>query len=103
MTTASVGSTKVSATSGDVTGDTMLTVTDATLVSIEVSPATPSVANGLTKQFTATGLFTDNTTQDITTQVMGLVERRGSDGEQHGRLEWSRDDDICRPHHRVGR
>jgi len=35
-TTTGVGSATVSATSGDVSGDTMLTVTDATLVSIEV-------------------------------------------------------------------
>ena len=68
-TTAGVGSTTVSATSGDVSGDTTLTVTDATLVSIEVSPATPSIANGLTQQFTATGRYTDNSTQDLTTQV----------------------------------
>ena len=59
----------MSATSGGVSGDTTLTVTDATLVSIEVSPATPSIANGLTQQFTATGLYTDNSTQDLTTQV----------------------------------
>ena len=67
--TAGVGSTTVSAISGDVSGDTMLTVTNATLVSIEVSPAAPSLANGLTQQFTATGLYTDNSTQDLTTQV----------------------------------
>ena len=52
-----------------VTGDTTLTVTDATLVSIEVTPATPSIANGLTQQFTATGLYSDNSTQDLTTEV----------------------------------
>jgi Bacterial Ig-like domain (group 2) len=68
-TAVGAGSTTVSATSGDASGDTMLTVTDATLVSIEVTPATPSIANGLTQQFTATGLYTDNTTQDLTTQV----------------------------------
>jgi hypothetical protein len=68
-TTAGVGSTTVSATSGEVNGQTTLTVTDADLLSIEVSPATPSVANGLTQQFTATGLYTDDSTQDITTQV----------------------------------
>ena len=68
-TTIGVGNTTVSATSGDVTGDTTLTVTAATLLSIEVSPATASVANGQTQQFTATGLYTDNTTQDLTTQV----------------------------------
>jgi hypothetical protein len=68
-TTIAVGSTMVSAASGDVAGETMLTVTDATLVSIEVSPAAPSVANGSTRQFAATGLYTDNSTQDLTTQV----------------------------------
>ena len=68
-TAASVGSTTVSATSGDVSGDTTLTVTDATLVSIEVTPAAPSIANGLTQQFTATGLYSDNSTQDLTTEV----------------------------------
>ncbi len=68
-TAASVGSTTVSATSGDVSGDTTLAVTDATLVSIEVTPAAPSIANGLTQQFTATGLYSDNSTQDLTTEV----------------------------------
>ena len=68
-TTAAVGSTSVSATSLGVTGETTLTVTDATLISIEVSPAAPSVASGSTQQFTATGLYTDNSTQDLTAQV----------------------------------
>src|SRR4030095_605409 len=68
-TTTAIGISTVSATIGDVSGDTTLTVTDATLVSIEVSPTAPSLANGLTQQFAATGLFTDNSTQDLTTQV----------------------------------
>ncbi|HEX5651223.1 MAG TPA: Ig-like domain-containing protein [Steroidobacteraceae bacterium] len=68
-TTAGVGSTTVSAVSGAVSGETTLTVTDATLVSIEVSPAAPSIAQGLTQQFTATGRYSDNSTQDLTTQV----------------------------------
>ena len=38
-------------------------------MSIEVSPAAPSIANGLTQQFTATGLYSDDSTQDLTTQV----------------------------------
>jgi len=46
-----------------------LTVTAATLVSIAVTPPNPSIANGLTEQFTATGTFTDNTTQDLTAAV----------------------------------
>ena len=68
-TAAGAGSTTVSATSGGVTGDTTLTVTDATLVSIEVSPTDPSIANGTTQQFTATGVYTDDSTQDLTAEV----------------------------------
>jgi hypothetical protein len=68
-TTSAVGSSTISATSGDVTGSTTLTVTPAELVSIGVTPASPSIAKGLTQQFVATGVYTDNTTQDLTTQV----------------------------------
>ena len=63
------GSTTISATSGSISGSTTLTVTSATLVSIAVTPANPSIANGLTEQFTATGTYTDNSTQNLTTQV----------------------------------
>ncbi|MGP8154053.1 MAG: DUF3443 family protein [Smithella sp.] len=41
----------------------------ATLVSIAVTPATPGIAWGGTQQFTATGTYSDGTTQDITTSV----------------------------------
>ena len=37
--------------------------------SIAVTPANPSIAIGLTVQFTATGTYTDGTSQDITTSV----------------------------------
>ena len=69
VSTSTVGSTTVSATSSSVSGSTTLTVTAATLVSIEATPVAPSVAKGLTRQFTATGVYTDNSTQDLTTQV----------------------------------
>ncbi len=68
-TTLVAGSTTITATSGAVSGNTTLTVTAATLVSISVTPATPSVAKGLAQQFTATGTYTDSTTQDLTTVV----------------------------------
>jgi uncharacterized protein YjdB len=61
-----VGSANISATSGTVTTSTALTVTAATLVSIAISPQTATVALGSTQQFTATGTFTDGTTQDVT-------------------------------------
>ena len=69
--TLAIGAVTVSATdpTTQIVGNTGLTVTAATLVSIGVTPATPSVAKGLTKQFTATGTYTDSTTQDLTTTV----------------------------------
>jgi hypothetical protein len=52
-----------------VSGTTTLTVTSATLVSIAVTPANPSVAVGATVTFTATGTFDDMSTADVTTLV----------------------------------
>jgi hypothetical protein len=46
-----------------------ITVTNPTLVSIEVTPSDPSIAKGMTQQFTAMGTFSDSTTRDLTTQV----------------------------------
>ena len=68
-TAVGVGSSTISAILGSVSGSTILTVTPATLVSIAVTPANPSVTKGATQQFTATGTYTDNSTQDLTTQV----------------------------------
>jgi len=63
------GTSQISATSGGVTGSTTLTVGPPTLVSIAVTPATPSIAKGTTQQFTATGTYTDGSTLDITGSV----------------------------------
>ena len=68
-TTLSPGSTVISATLGGISGSTNLTVTAATLVSLGVTPANPSIAKGLKSQFTATGTYTDNSTQNLTAQV----------------------------------
>ena len=38
----------------------------ATLVSISLNPSSPSIQTGATQQFTATGAFSDNTTQNLT-------------------------------------
>jgi len=64
-----IGIVTISASMAGYTGSTNLTVTPAQLVSIAVTPTNPSIPRGLQKQFTATGTFTDNTTQDITTSV----------------------------------
>jgi hypothetical protein len=45
------------------------TVTAATLVSIAVTPSSPSIALGTTQQLTATGTYSDGSTQNLTTTV----------------------------------
>jgi uncharacterized protein YjdB len=71
MTTATgTGTATITAASGSVTGSASLTVTGATLVSIAVTPANSSMAVGTTKQFAATGTFSDSSTEDITASVL---------------------------------
>jgi hypothetical protein len=50
-------------------GVASLTVTNATLTSITVTPSNASIALGTNQSFTATGNFSDGTTEDLTTQV----------------------------------
>ena len=64
-----VGDTTITATLSGVSGSTTLTISDAVLVSVEVTPTNPSIASGTSQQFTATGTFTDGTTQDLTEEV----------------------------------
>ena len=63
------GSSSITATLGGIIGSTTLTVSSAHLVSIAVTPDQPSVAKGLTEQFTATGTLSDGSSQDVTSQV----------------------------------
>jgi trimeric autotransporter adhesin len=69
VTGVSVGSTPITATLGDVHASTMVTVTTAVLTSIQITPPNPSVAKGTTQQLTATGMFSDGTTEDLTNTV----------------------------------
>ena len=65
-----VGNPTITATSGAINGSAALTVNPAALVSIAVTPANTSVAKGLTQQFSATGTYTDATTQNLTGTVV---------------------------------
>ncbi|MBI5365267.1 MAG: Ig-like domain-containing protein, partial [Planctomycetes bacterium] len=65
-----MGSTTITATFSGRNGSTMLTVSNAALVAIEVTPTNPSIALGTSSAFAATGIFTDGTTQDLTEQVV---------------------------------
>lgn len=62
----SAGSTTVSATLGSISGSTSLTVTAATPTAINIQPQSPTLTLGLSQQFTATGTFSDGSTQDVT-------------------------------------
>jgi uncharacterized protein YjdB len=64
-----VGTANVTATFGGLSDISTITVTPATLVSLAVTPSSVTMPVGLSQQFTATGTFTDASTQDLTTQV----------------------------------
>ena len=63
------GKSSISATMTGITGSTTLTVSAAALASIAVSPQGADVALGSTLPFTATGVYTDGSTQDLTSSV----------------------------------
>jgi uncharacterized protein YjdB len=69
VTAVSSGTSKIQAVSGAVSGSATLTVTAATLVSIAVTAPSLSIAKGTSEQFTATGTFSDNSTQNLTSSV----------------------------------
>ena len=65
------GSTTISATSGSISGSTTLTCSGAALQSIAVTPPNPSIAKGLTQQFTATGTYSDGSTSPLNGVIWG--------------------------------
>ena len=62
------GATAISATdlASGISGSTALSVTPAVLTALEVTPTAPSIALGTGLQLTATGIYSDGTTQDLT-------------------------------------
>jgi trimeric autotransporter adhesin len=95
VTALTPGAVKITAALKGMTGSTGLTVTPAVLVSLEVTPATPSVPRGVSKQFVAMGVFSDHSTQNLTTQVTWasantavatVSNTQGSQGQHGGHL-----------------
>lgn len=78
-TSISQGSTTISAVSGNITGSTTLTVSapPAALTSITVSPATPSIALGLSQQFSAKGIYSDGSTKDLSAAATWISSPTG--------------------------
>jgi uncharacterized protein YjdB len=64
------GTSTVTATSGSISGTASVTVSSATLVSLAILPANSTMPDEANKQFTATGTFSDTTTQDMTQLVL---------------------------------
>jgi 6-phosphogluconolactonase (cycloisomerase 2 family) len=67
--TASVGTTTIQATYGGQSATASLSVTPAILVAIQVTPINASVAAGLSQQFTATAIYSDQTRLDVTSMA----------------------------------
>ena len=71
VTAIAAGNVNITASSGSISRDFSLTVTNATLVSIALSDASSgTVAAGFTDQMTATGTYTDQSTPDVTSQAL---------------------------------
>jgi plastocyanin len=70
-TAVAAGNSTLSATFAGIVGSTVMTVTTpAVLQSIAVTPADPSIPIGEVQPFKATGTFSDNSTEDLTSQVI---------------------------------
>jgi len=64
------GTSTVTATSGVIAATASVTVSNATLVSLDIAPSNSFMPAGAAKQFTAVGHFSDNSTQDMTQSVV---------------------------------
>lgn len=69
VVTHAAGTATITATRGTVSANSNVTVSGATLTSIAVTPATPTLPVGLTQAFTATATYSDASTQDVTELV----------------------------------
>jgi hypothetical protein len=72
-----MGSTDISAELEGISGSMTLAVSNATLVSIDVTASHPSAALGTTLAFVATGTYSDSSTQDITQVVTWTTSDAG--------------------------
>ena len=69
VTAIAPGPATITATRDALSSSLTVTVTPATLAALTVSPASVSIITFASQAFTARGTFSDNTTQDLTTQV----------------------------------
>ena len=78
VTTVALGTTAINATMNGVTGTRNITVNNATLNSIAVTPQDGETTRGEDLQFTAVASFSDSTTYDVTRQVLWAEDSMGA-------------------------
>lgn len=69
VTGVGLGSAQVNGTLASISAQTTLTVVAPAVVSLSITPASPALSLGSSQNITATGLYSDGTTQDVTTLV----------------------------------
>ncbi|NOX75634.1 MAG: hypothetical protein GXP17_03255 [Gammaproteobacteria bacterium] len=85
------GSSRVSASVGNLSGYTIATVTHATLASLVITPITPTLAAGTKAQLHAMATYSDGSQQNVTSEVVwlssdeNLLRAENSDSHQ-GRI-----------------
>ncbi len=71
VTTSAVASNvTITATTGSLSGSATLNVTSATLTALSITPAIQTVGLNTTVQYTATGIFSDGSSEDLTNLVV---------------------------------
>lgn len=69
VTGLAAGSATLTAASGATSAQAQVSVTAATLTALTITPASPSLAKGATRQLTAMGAYSDGTSRDLTGSV----------------------------------
>lgn len=69
LTALQPGSARISASWSGISGHTTTSVSNATLSSLQIIPSNPNLAIGTDTQLQATGLYSDGSLEDVTTQV----------------------------------
>jgi len=73
VTSRTQGTATISAAIGTVSGSAQLTVEPAALTSIAIGPAVSSISRGSAQSFTATGTYTDGSTQNLSSTVSWTI------------------------------
>ncbi|MDH5517052.1 MAG: Ig-like domain-containing protein [Gammaproteobacteria bacterium] len=86
VTGLSIGATNISASLGAKSGTAVITVSAATLADISITPGVVSLAKGNSKTLVATGVYTDQSTQNLSDQVSWISNSAAAEVTQQGQV-----------------